>query len=171
MAKDPTPSDTAPGTALAFCEHDHDRCSGGLMARADALAEERGARLTPVRRRVLEILLEEHRALGAYEVLERLVKDGFGNQPPVAYRALDFLVEQGLAHRISRLNAFMACMHPGKAHSPAFFICEACGGVAEAPGQAIGQAVAGAAAGIGFGVKRVTIEVLGLCPTCADNPT
>lgn len=169
MSKPPTPADPASSAALAFCDHDHSRCSGGLLAQADVLAEERGARLTPVRRRVLEILLEEHRALGAYEVLERLVQDGFGNQPPVAYRALDFLVDQGLVHRISRLNAFMACMHPGKAHSPAFFICQTCNGVAEAPGQAIGHAVAGAATSIGFVAKRVTVEVLGLCPVCSDG--
>ena len=92
----------------------------------------KGVRLTPVRRRVLEILLEEHRALGAYDVLQRLAAEGFGNQPPVAYRALDFLVEQGLAHRIRRLNAFTACMHPGEAHAPAFLICRACDAVAEA---------------------------------------
>jgi Fur family transcriptional regulator, zinc uptake regulator len=165
----PVPPAPVAEPALAFCDHDHDRCSDALLADADALTEERGARLTPVRRRVLEILLEEHRALGAYEVLERLVKDGFGNQPPVAYRALDFLVEQGLAHRISRLNAFMACMQPGKDHSPAFFICERCNSVAEAPGQAIGQAVAGAAACIGFAAKRVTVEVLGICPSCAES--
>ena len=75
---------------------------------------------TPVRRRALEILLKEHRALGAYEVLDGLREPGFGSQPPVAYRALEFLVTHGFAHRVERLNAFIACAHPGKAHAPAF---------------------------------------------------
>jgi len=156
--------------ALAFLAHDHSHCCGAVLAQAEVLTEANGTRLTPVRRRVLEILSEAHRALGAYEVLERLVADGFGNQPPVAYRALDFLVEQGLAHRIQRLNAFTACMHPGPTHNPAFFICRTCGMVAEAPDGAVRAAVADAAAGLGFAVERTTIEVLGLCPACPGQP-
>ncbi len=105
---------------LAFAPHDHSACSGDILAKADAKCAASGLRMTPVRRRTLEILLEAHRAMGAYEVLDRLAEDGFGNQPPVAYRALEFLVEHGFAHRVQRLNAFAACMHPGQVHSPAF---------------------------------------------------
>ena len=159
----------APDRPVAFAAHDHDRCAHDLLSQADALAESRGARLTPVRRRALEILLEAHRALGAYEVLDRLAQDGYGNQPPVAYRALDFLVEQGLAHRISRLNAFMACTHPSESHSPAFFICRDCNAVAEVSGQTARAALADAAVAIGFSVDRVAIEVTGLCPACQDR--
>lgn len=152
--------------AFAFSHHDHSHCSGELMARAEVLAEARGVRLTPVRRRVLEILLEAHRALGAYDVLERLAAEGFGKQPPVAYRALDFLVENGLAHRVQRLNAFTACTAPGEAHSPVFLICQSCGAVAEAPGAPVRAAVEVAAGGAGFSVERCSIEALGLCPAC-----
>ena len=122
---------SADPSPLAFTPHDHAHCCGDVLLRAETVAQERGVRLTPVRRRVLEILLESHRAMGAYDVLERLSGDGFGNQPPVAYRALEFLEEQGLAHRIRRLNAFAACMHPGEEHSPAFFICRLCKLVAD----------------------------------------
>lgn len=152
--------------ALAFSHHDHAHCAGNLMERAERVSAERGARLTPVRRRTLEILLEAHRALGAYEVLERLGAEGFGRQPPVAYRALDFLVENGLAHRIQRLNAFVACTGPGDAHSPVFLICRACGSVAEAPGAALRAALEAAASAAGFAVERANIEALGLCPAC-----
>ncbi|KAF0174317.1 MAG: Fur family transcriptional regulator zinc uptake regulator [Rhodobacteraceae bacterium] len=127
---------------------------------------EKGLRLTPVRRRVLEILLEAHRALGAYDVLTRLAAEGFGNQPPVAYRALDFLEEQGLAHRIRRLNAFTACMHPGETHAPAFLICRGCDAVAEAPAAPVLVALEAAAADTGFVIERSNIEALGLCPAC-----
>lgn len=152
---------------LAFSQHDHAHCSHDLLARAEAIAAGQGARFTPVRRRVLEILLEAHRAMGAYEVLERLAAEGFGKQPPVAYRALEFLVEHGLAHRVRRLNAFAACTHTGESHAPAFLICRACGAVAEAPAPALRAAFEAAAADMGFVVERCTIEALGLCPACA----
>ena len=156
-----------PDTPLAFAPHDHSACSGDLLARADGLCADKGLRLTPVRRRTLEILLEAHRALGAYDVLERLTADGFGHQPPVAYRALEFLVDHGFAHRVQRLNAFAACMHPGEPHSPAFFICSACESVAEAPVAEVRDALEAAAGEIGFTVERVNLEAVGLCPSCA----
>ncbi|MCF1707855.1 transcriptional repressor [Tabrizicola sp. J26] len=152
--------------AQAFAEHDHAHCAGDVMARAESLAAERGVRLTPVRRRALEILLESHRAIGAYDMLQRLAAEGFGHQPPVAYRALDFLVDNGLAHRVRRLNAFTACMHPGEAHAPAFLICRGCDAVAEAPAENVRAALDTAAASLGFAIERSNIEALGLCPSC-----
>lgn len=156
---------------LAFARHDHAHCSSDVMERAEALAKAQGVRLTPVRRRVLEILLEDHRALGAYEVLQRLAAEGFGNQPPVAYRALDFLVDQGLAHRIQRMNAFTACMHPGETHSPAFLICRSCNTVAEAPAAPVVAALNAAASDLGFVIERSSVEAMGLCPACQGVPT
>lgn len=153
-------------TPAPFAPHDHARCAGDALARAEAVVAARGARMTPVRRRVLEILLERHRALGAYDVLNRLAAEGFGNQPPVAYRALDFLVDQGLAHRIQRLNAFAACLHPDHAHAPAFLICKTCGTVAEAEAEPVAAALDAAAAAQGFAVERSTVEALGTCPAC-----
>nr|WP_265500645.1 Fur family transcriptional regulator [Paracoccus beibuensis] len=137
------------------------------MDEAAARLAEQGARLTPVRRRTLEILLESHRALGAYEVLDRLAAEGFGRQPPVAYRALEFLVGHGLVHRLQRLNAFTACLHPGDDHHPAFLICRSCDKVAEAAGVPIRDALSEIAGKGGFRVERATIEAVGLCATCA----
>lgn len=154
---------------LAFATHDHAHCAADALARAETLIQASGARLTPVRRRTLEILLETHKAMGAYDVLARLAADGYGNQPPVAYRALEFLVEQGLAHRIQRLNAFAACVHMGEAHAPAFLICRVCQIVAEASAAPARQALEDEATKAGFSVERTTIEALGLCPTCRDS--
>jgi Fur family zinc uptake transcriptional regulator len=154
---------------LAFAQHDHGHCSTDALSRAEALALARGVRLTPVRRRVLEILLEEHKAMGAYDVLTRLAAEGFGNQPPVAYRALEFLEDQGFAHRIRRLNAFTACMHPGEDHAPAFLICRVCDTVAEAPAAPVMAALTKAAAQSGFVIERANIEAVGLCPACAGT--
>lgn len=162
----PTGEDDA--ASRAFAPHDHAACSDDALAAAEAVAAERGLRLTPVRRRTLEILLESHRALGAYEVLERLAAEGFGRQPPVVYRALDFLVDNGLAHRVRRLNAFAACMHPGEEHQPAFLICRSCKAVAEAPAARVRAALEAAAAEMGFVVERASLEAQGLCPCCQE---
>lgn len=159
-----TPPAEDPG--LAFHRHDHSQCAAETLARAEALASSRGVRLTPVRRRTLEILLEEHRAWGAYDVLDRLSEEGFGKQPPVAYRALEFLVEQGLAHRIRRLNAFAACAHPGEAHSPVFLICSGCNAIAEAPGARVFETLKLAAREVDFVIDRANVEAVGLCPAC-----
>lgn len=158
------------GTSTAFEAHDHGRCAASAIRRAEALAAERGLKLTPVRRRTLEILLEDHRALGAYDVLDRLAESGFSRQPPVAYRALEFLVDHGLAHRIARLNAFAACAHPGETHQPVFFICEACRTIAEAQSDRVRAAVADTARDLGFTVSRMGVEVVGRCPACEAGP-
>lgn len=165
MPQRPPPADTASG----FARHDHRVCVSSALAAADAACAARKVQFTPVRRRVLEILLEAHEAMGAYDVLARLDREGLGSVPPVAYRALTFLVEQGFAHRIERLNAFVACSHPGSVHDPAFMICRNCGTVAEAetpPGGALSRSAAAA----GFRIEQTVVEAEGLCPACQDLP-
>jgi Fur family zinc uptake transcriptional regulator len=152
----------------AFDAHDHSHCTATGLARAEEILAARNQRLTPVRRQTLQILLAEHRALGAYDVLERLADAGFGKQPPVAYRALEFLVDQGFAHKITRLNAFAACMHPDTDHAPVFLICRGCHALAETAATPVRAALDAAAQAIGFTVERSTIEALGLCPTCVE---
>lgn len=159
----------SPASSDAFSAHDHADCQSNALAAAEDILREQGARLTPVRRRTLEILLESHHALGAYDVLDRLAASGFGNQPPVAYRALDFLVEHGLAHRLQRLNAFAACSHPRAAHTPVFLICQSCKKVAETVASSVRSELDDAAKALGFNVDRVTIEAAGLCPSCAKQ--
>lgn len=151
-------------TPKGFTQHDHGTCVKSALAAADAACVVRKVQFTPVRRRTLEILLEAHAALGAYDVLARLDADGFGAKPPVAYRALAFLVDQGFVHRIERLNAFVACAHPDTAHDPAFMICRGCGTVAEA--QASGTTLGASAASTGFQIEQTVIEAEGLCPVC-----
>ncbi len=162
-------SDADGADAVAFSRHDHRGCVEAAMAHADARSRAEGLRLTPVRRRVLEILMREHVALGAYDVLARLRAEGLGSLPPVAYRALDFLVTHGFAHRIERRNAFVACAHPGTEHEPAFLICSGCETVAEARAPAIGTAFGTAARASGFAIGRTVLEAEGLCPACRDG--
>lgn len=154
---------------IGFTHHDHGACVSDTLAAAEARCAAEGLRFTPVRRKVLEILLQEHRALGAYAILDRLREDGFGSQPPVAYRALDFLVENGLAHKIERLNAFIACVHPSEAHAPAFMICRLCDAVAETQSSPAKGALGDAARATGFRIERTVVEAEGVCPQCAEK--
>jgi Fur family zinc uptake transcriptional regulator len=154
--------------AFGFERHDHARCIADTIATAEARCARDGLQFTPVRRRVLEILLQEHRALGAYDILAVLSAEGHGSQPPVVYRALDFLVGSGLAHRIERLNAYIACAHLGTAHAPAFLICRACKTVAEADTTLADLRDGPLSETGGFQIERVMIEAEGLCPDCRD---
>lgn len=156
-----------PYAPIGFARHDHGACISETVHAVAARCAEEGLQLTPVRRRVLEILLERHRALGAYEILDVLRAEGLGSQPPVAYRALEFLTKHGFAHRIERLNAFAACSHPEADHDAAFLICTDCGAVAEAVPEAARAALAKTAQAAGFTIKRSVIEAEGLCPGCA----
>ncbi|ATG37740.1 MULTISPECIES: Fur family transcriptional regulator [Phaeobacter] len=155
---------------IGFHAHDHSHCISDGIAVADAHCRANGLQFTPVRRRVLEILLQAHRAMGAYDLLDILRSEGLGSQPPIAYRALDFLVKNGFAHKIERLNAFVACSHPGDDHAPVFMICRTCNAVAEAPSQTSNGRLGAAAREAGFLIERTVMEAEGLCPKCqADD--
>ncbi|MBF9031669.1 transcriptional repressor [Rhodobacterales bacterium HKCCE3408] len=156
-------------SASGFDRHDHASCIADAMAAAEARAAAEGLRLTPVRKRVLAMLLEEHRALGAYDVLDRLRAEGHSAQPPVAYRALDFLVGHGFAHRVERLNAFVACTGDHGETAPIFMICRGCEMVAEIDSDRAARPLAEAARAAGFAVERQVIEAEGLCPACAGE--
>ncbi len=136
------------------------------LAAAEAHCRDNGLRLTPVRRRVLELLLADHKAQGAYDILASLQKEGHGAQPPVAYRALDFLTRIGFVHRIACRNAYVACAHAGARHRPAFMICRTCGTVAEATTPADDGALDAAAREAGFEIESAVVEAEGLCPEC-----
>lgn len=154
---------------IGFEKHDHKACVAQGLAAAEARCVANGLRLTPVRRKVLELLLREHRALGAYAILDLLRDAGFGSQPPVAYRALDFLAENGFVHKIERLNAFVACTHPDQIHSPAFMICRLCDAVAEANSTPAKGALGEAARAAGFQIEKTMVEAEGICPSCVDK--
>lgn len=155
-----------PQNATGFSDHNHSACVRSGLSAAEATCATEGLKMTPVRRRVLEILLEAHEALGAYDVLARLAEEGLGSKPPVAYRALGFLVENGFVHRIEKLNAFVACALPGSDHTPAFLICRSCKSVAEA--TEISMGLRQSARENGFIVEHTIIEAEGLCPVCQD---
>jgi Fur family zinc uptake transcriptional regulator len=150
--------------------HDHSRCVGGAMERARDLCAARGARLTDLREQVLQLVWSSHKPRGAYAILEDMARDGKRVAPLTVYRALDFLVEQGLVHRIESLNAFVGCPEPGKAHAGQFLVCDGCGDAIEMNDGGISRAIAEGAAARGFQAHRQTVEVLGRCPACQALP-
>jgi Fur family zinc uptake transcriptional regulator len=145
------------------------------MWAAETACRERGARLTPIRREVLEALVRTHRPMGAYDLAEALKgRDGRALAPITIYRALDFLIEQGFVHRLASRNAFVACPHAQGAHEHgphelvAFLICETCGGVDEMPSDGVAQALGSMLRGAGFEPRTQVLEISGICAHCRE---
>ncbi len=146
--------------------HDHSRCIKSALAIADEKSRELGLRLTPTRRRVLEILWQRHSPMGAYDILDVLAEEGDRPAPMVVYRALDFLIDAGLVHRLNSLNAFIGCSTPEHDHDAQFLICQSCGTTAELAGTPIAKAVDQMAKTEGFDVRERVVEISGVCPHC-----
>ncbi len=145
-----------------------------LLDRADGMCAARGVRLTDLRRQVLGLILDRGRPAGAYDLLDRLRARRRGAAPPTVYRALDFLLEQGLIHRIERLSAFVGCVapecdldHAHDSHAAQFLICRVCKRATELDDRALEHAVAEAAGRVGFRIGGATVEVEGVCAGCA----
>lgn len=140
------------------------------LAAAARLCAARGQNLTELRRRVLELICAAERPIGAYAILDRLRADGRSGAPPTVYRTLDFLLEQGLIHRLASLNAYLACCHPAERHGGQFLICEACGRVGELNSARVEATIVEEAAALRFAVSAQTVEVLGRCADCLLRP-
>jgi Fur family transcriptional regulator, zinc uptake regulator len=152
---------------LACLPHDHSHCVSGALAQAQSLCAKTGTRLTALRLRVLELVWQSHKPLGAYDILAVLSEtDGRRAAPPTVYRALDFLQENGLVHRLASLNAFVGCSHPEQPHQGQFLICRTCHTSVELEQSSISAAIISSAASVGFSVEGQTVEVLGLCASC-----
>ncbi|KPQ26954.1 MAG: Fur family transcriptional regulator, zinc uptake regulator [Marinobacter excellens HL-55] len=159
-----------PERALPYRPHNHQACVSHALADARAICRKLNARLTPIRERVLELIWQSHKPLGAYDILAVLGNEGHNAAPPTVYRALDFLLQHGLIHRIASLNAFIGCTHAGEHHRGAFLICRQCGNVLELATPEVSKAVEDAAAAESFLPEDITLEVAGLCPRCqGDN--
>jgi Fur family zinc uptake transcriptional regulator len=163
--------------SIAFEQHNHQRCIRQAISDAKTLCEQRKIRLTSLREQVLTLLWNSHKPLGAYQLLEMMQQQNRagGNDkplaPPTVYRALDFLVEQGLAHRISSLNAFIGCCAPSTGHNSHFFICSQCHNAIEMISQPISAAINQCANDAGFAVGSEAVEVLGTCSQCQLQKT
>lgn len=136
------------------------------LAEAEKLTQKRGQRLTRIRRKVLRLLLESSEPAKAYDLLANL--DGEGSaKPPTIYRALDFLQEVGLAHKIESLNAYVACGHASHSHSAVFLICDMCGGAEELNAVTTTAAIEAETNAAGFEISHAMLEAHGTCRKCS----
>lgn len=140
--------------------------SDGLLQRAAVHCQAHGARLTPIRRDVLELLLRHENGLKAYELLKEIKRLRSNATPPTVYRALDFLIEQGLAHKIERINQFVACRHESHELPGLFLICPQCGKVSELHDPGLMQSLLRSVARAGHAPDCQEVEVSSTCPDC-----
>ncbi len=161
MSKAPEPSPPA--------GHDHDSCVSTAIATAERLCRERGLRFTELRRRVLTLVWDSHKPIGAYDILDKLGGEGKAAAPPTVYRALDFLIEAGLVHRLDSLNAYIGCPDPARSHAGQFLICRSCRTVVELDDPDIDAVVAKKAERLGFTSVHQMLEVQGLCANCGGS--
>lgn len=157
-------------TQDALRPHNHSHCIDQALQQARSLCEQRGVRLTDIRKRVLELVWQSHKPVGAYDLLPELAAAGFNSAPPTVYRALDFLLELGLVHRISSLNAFVGCTNPGHLHPSCFFLCRQCGVAQELDHASVDGLAREVEQAFGVVVESQITELSGLCPECASEP-
>jgi Fur family zinc uptake transcriptional regulator len=149
--------------------HNHSECLNDAVQEAQRLCDDVGVRLTPIRKRVLELVWGNHKAIKAYDILEKLdTKDG-SLTPPTVYRALEFLLAQGLVHKIESLNGFIGCTHPLNKHGCQFLICNSCGYVKEFCDDEVTKLIRKNTNLAGFSFTRHLLEVYGKCAYCLDN--
>lgn len=153
---------------LASRQHDHSQCISTALTTAKQLCADNGARLTQLREQVLKIVWQSHQPLGAYAVMDILSEQSTRRvAPPTVYRALDFLLEQGLVHRVNLLNAYIGCSHPGVTHQHNFLICQQCDIAVEFEAPQMDEAINESAREQGFQISGQSVEVLGLCSNCS----
>jgi len=155
---------------LVHQPHDHGRCINAALSRANNLCLEKGVRLTPTRESVLRLLWQSHQPLGAYQVQDQLSKlTGKTIAPPTVYRAIEFLSDLGLVHRLASLNAYIGCPFPNSEHSNLFMICNGCGSAAEIAHGALNDVLQNASEKAEFKLESQNIELFGLCPQCSQD--
>ena len=146
--------------------HNHDTCVDDALARAEAVCAARNQRLTPLRRDVLKRVWNDHKPIGAYDIIQAMGSETRRIAPPTVYRALGFLMEQHLVHRIASLNAYIGCPEPSHAHNIGFLICEQCQSVQEITEAALNDTIAQCATTQGFVVTSQNVEITGRCANC-----
>ncbi|MFM0737602.1 Fur family transcriptional regulator [Paraburkholderia xenovorans] len=146
--------------------HAHGESQEAALALADEYCRERGEKLTPIRRKVLELLLNSGRATKAYSLLDDMRQIHPGSAPPTVYRALDFLLSAGLVHRIESINAFTVCHDLTQCQHGILVVCQQCGNVTELHQPKLRQALVAQIESSGYRLASDEIELKGLCSNC-----
>ena len=146
--------------------HNHQHCIDTALASAERICEDNGLRFTPIRKKVLKVIWDNHQAIKAYDILERLQEEDKSAKPPTAYRALEFLLENGFIHRIESLNAYIGCPNPDHIHHFQLLICNNCGTVEEMDEPGLSEMVEQSVKKYDFEIAQQVVEVHGLCGSC-----
>lgn len=153
-------------TENSHAHHPHPHDAGNFVRAVENASEERGLRLTPLRREVLQLVAAANKPVKAYDLLDQL-RELHGNAaPPTVYRALDFLLENGFIHKLESINAFVSCHHPAEAHQVPFLICDICLGAQEVCDERVAELIEAQARALGFRPQSQTLEVHGTCKAC-----
>ena len=150
---------------MNYCET-HTHCITDALKNGEKICTENGQKFTAIRRKVLELVWESHKPVKAYDILEKLAKKDGAPVPPTVYRALDFLLNNGLVHRINSLNAFVGCSHPGPNNQCYFLICNDCDEVTECCSDQLGKAIKVSTKTNSFTPESVCLEIKGICESC-----
>ncbi len=137
------------------------------MKKAEKICQERNIKFTKLRKKVLELILASHQPIKAYEILERLKQEEHIGQPITVYRILDFLLENGLVHKLESQNAFLACSHPSELHNCYFLICTGCKNIEEICKSSFFNELYLLAKETNFTIQKFTLEIQGLCSNCS----
>lgn len=149
--------------------HQHVHAPNRFVHEVQTACEQRGLRLTPLRKRVLELIASDERPVKAYDLLDRLRLETGKSAPPTIYRALDFLLENGFIHKLESINAYTGCHHPSEQHTAPFFICDGCGHATEFCNSEVADLLVKHAHELGFLPQAQTLEVHGQCVQCRNG--
>ena len=165
---------------MSTCSHEHHETLHGVhdhhntqirLAEAEQLCTATGAKLTPLRKEVLELILNASGPIGAYDLLARLKSNSERPAaPPTVYRTLEFLLEKGLIHRLTSINAYIPCCHPREGHQAAFLICMQCKNVKEGSSSGLTHQLELLAQSDQFSIHHSIIEISGICQQCSQRP-
>lgn len=147
--------------------HRHKQCIKNALEKADRLCSESSLRLTPIRRKVLELIWQSHKPIKAYDLLAQLSSGEHIEKPPTVYRALDFLLENHLIHKIESSNAYIGCEVDHDVLDSKFFVCDKCDEVKEVCEPKLDKSLLEASKKQGFIPDQTTIEIHGTCARCA----
>lgn len=153
---------------MSDCKH-HQQCVNNALREGEKICQENGLRFTTLRRKVLELIWQSHKPAKAYDILDQLSDDNGQAKPPTVYRTLDFLLENGLIHRLNSLNAYVGCSHPVQHHDCYFLICKKCEEVVECCNTGLTQAIEAAASKNQFTTDQAILEIQGLCKSCSQE--
>lgn len=156
-------------TSSSLHSHNHDCCISHALESAQTICQDKNIRLTPIRQRIFELIWATHKAIGAYDLLAILQREDPNAKPVTIYRALDFLLNAGLIHKVASLNAFIGCSNPETAHNSVLLICDVCHDAKEVAAQEVYEAICDIGKNNAFQPQQLTLELHGCCEECQQE--